>query len=101
MYLQGDAMSNKNKEFNIKIASTGQIILVPENEGILDVLYENGIHHPFSCGEGMCSTCITTYLEGEVDHRDLLNPDEIDHDTQLTVCKSRAKSDCDLLVLDL
>ena len=88
-----------NKEFNIKIASTGQIILVPVDKGILDVLFENGIDHPLDCGEGMCSTCVTTYLEGEVEHRDLLSPDEIDHDTQLTVCKSRAKSD--LLILDL
>ena len=88
-----------NKEFNIKIASTGQIILVPVDKGILDGLFENGIDHPFDCGEGMCSTCVTTYLEGEVEHRDLLSPDEIDHDTQLTVCKSRAKSD--LLILDL
>ena len=92
-------MFNENKEFHIKIASTEQIILVPVDKGILDVLFENGIEHPFDCGEGMCSTCVTTYLEGEVDHRDLLNPDEIDHDTQLTVCKSRAKSD--MLVLDL
>ena len=92
-------MFNENKEFNIKIASTGQIILVPVNKGILDVLFENGIEHPFDCGEGMCSTCVTTYLEGEVEHRDLLNPDEIDHETQLTVCKSRATSD--MLVLDL
>ena len=90
---------NDNKEFHIKIASTGQEILVPVDKAILDVLFENGIEHPFDCGEGMCSTCVTTYLEGEVDHRDLLNPDEIDHDTQLTVCKSRAISD--LLVLDL
>ena len=92
-------MFNENKEFHIKIASTEQVILVPVDKGILDVLFENGIEHPFDCGEGMCSTCVTTYLEGEVDHRDLLNPDEIDHDTQLTVCKSRAKSD--MLVLDL
>ena len=92
-------MFNENKEFHIKIASTEQVILVPVDIGILDVLFENGIEHPFDCGEGMCSTCVTTYLEGEVDHRDLLNPDEIDHDTQLTVCKSRAKSD--MLVLDL
>ena len=90
---------NDNKEFHIKIASTGQEILVPIDKGILDVLFENGIEHPFDCGEGMCSTCVTTYLEGEVEDRDLLNPDEIDHDTQLTVCRSRAKSD--LLVLDL
>ena len=92
-------MFNENKEFHIKIASTEQVILVPVDKGILDVLFENGIDHPFDCGEGMCSTCVTTYLEGEVEHRDLLNPDEIDHDTQLTVCKSRAKSD--MLVLDL
>ena len=92
-------MFNENKEFHIKIASTEQVILVPVDKGILDVLFENGIEHPFDCGEGMCSTCVTTYLEGEEDHRDLLNPDEIDHDTQLTVCKSRAKSD--MLVLDL
>ncbi len=90
---------NDNKEFHIKIESTGQEILVPVDKAILDVLWENGIEHPFSCGEGMCRTCITTYLEGEVDHRDLLNPDEIDHDTQLTVCRSRATTD--LLVLDL
>ena len=88
-----------DKEFHIKIASTGETYLVPADKGILDVLWENGIEHDFGCGEGMCSTCVTTYLEGEVDHRDLLNPDEIDHATQLTVCKSRALSD--LLVLDL
>ena len=85
--------------FEVKIQSTGQIFIVPDDKGILDVLWENGIEHPFSCGEGMCSTCVTGYLEGEVDHQDLLNPDEIDRDTQLTVCKSRANSD--LLVLDL
>ena len=90
---------NDNKEFHIKIASTGQEILVPVDKGILDVLFENGIEHPFDCGEGMCSTCVTTYLDGEVEHRDLLNPDEIDHNTQLTVCKSRAISN--LLILDL
>ena len=45
----------------------------------------------------MCEKCITTYLEGEVDHCDMVT--NIDHSTQLTVCTSRAKSD--LLVLDI
>ena len=45
----------------------------------------------------MCEKCITTYLEGEVDHCDMVA--SIDHSTQLTVCTSRAKSD--LLVLDI
>jgi hypothetical protein len=47
----------------------------------------------------MCNTCTTTYLEGTVEHKDLLFSEEIDHTTQLTICISRATSD--LLVLDL
>tara|TARA_R110000765_G_scaffold422866_1_gene531023 strand:+ start:187 stop:459 length:273 start_codon:yes stop_codon:yes gene_type:complete len=86
-------------EFNIRIASTGDTFIVPTNKTILDVLWENGIEKDFGCGAGMCNTCTTTYLEGTVEHKDLLFSEEIDHTTQLTVCISRATSD--LLVLDL
>jgi len=88
-----------NVEFHIKIKSTGDMFLVPNDRSILDILYENGIEHPFQCRAGMCSECVTTYLEGTVDHRDLLMEDDIDYDTQLTICQSRATSP--LLVLDL
>ena len=47
----------------------------------------------------MCQTCLTRYLEGEVDHQDVLGHDELDRNHYLTVCKSRAISD--VLVLDL
>ena len=47
----------------------------------------------------MCSKCLATYIEGTVDHRDLLSSSDIDHDTQLTICQSRATSE--MLVLDL
>jgi ferredoxin len=90
---------SEEKEFKIKIASTGDTYLVPVDRTILDVLWENGIEHEFGCGEGMCQTCLTKYLEGEVDHRDVLGHDELDRDNYLTVCKSRAISD--LLILDL
>ncbi len=89
----------EEKEFKIKIASTGEIYSVSPTQTILDVLWGNGIEHEFGCGEGMCQTCLTKYLEGEVDHRDVLGYDEIDRDNYLTVCKSRALSD--VLVLDL
>ena len=88
-----------SKEFKIKIASTGKTYLVPVDKTILDVLWENDIEHEFGCGEGMCQTCLTKYLEGEVEHRDVLGHDELDRDNYLTVCKSRAISD--LLILDL
>lgn len=86
-------------QFNVKIASTGDTFLVPIGKSILDVLYENKIGHPSSCKVGMCSKCLVTYLEGTVDHRDLLSSSDIDHNTQLTICQSRATSP--LLVLDL
>ena len=89
----------EDREFEIKIASTGNSYTVPVGKTILDVLWENGIEHEFGCGEGMCQTCLTSYMEGEVDHRDVLGYDEIDRDKYLTVCKSRAISD--VLVLDL
>ena len=89
----------KDIEFNIKIASTGDTFLVPIGKSILDVLYENKIDHPSSCKVGMCSKCLVTYTEGTVDHRDLLSNMDIDHDTQLTICQSRATSP--LLVLDI
>ena len=91
----------KNVEFNVKIESTGDTFLVPTDKSILDVLYENGIGHPSSCRAGLCSKCLVTYTDGTVDHRDsleLTNTD-IDHDTQLTICCSRAISP--LLVLDI
>jgi len=89
----------EDMQFNVKIASTGDTFLVPIGKSILDVLYENKIGHPSSCKVGMCSKCLVTYLEGTVDHRDLLSSSDIDHNTQLTICQSRATSP--LLVLDL
>jgi ferredoxin len=86
-------------EFTIRIQSTGKTFTVPKNKSILDVLYENRIDHPSSCKVGMCSKCLVTYTEGTVDHRDLLSNTDIDHDTQLTICSSRASSP--LLVIDL
>ena len=86
-------------EFEIRIASTGATYTVPIDKTILDVLWENGIEHEFGCGEGMCQTCLTFYMEGEVDHKDVLGDDEFDRNKYLTVCKSRAISD--VLVLDL
>ena len=87
------------REFEIRIASTVATYPVPIDKTILDVLWENGIEHEFGCGEGMCQTCLTRYLEGEVEHMEVLGDDEFDRNKYLTVCKSRATSD--VLVLDL
>ena len=84
--------------FVIEIASTGLRLHVPENDSIVDVLEDAGIHVDTSCTSGLCGTCKLGYLAGEVDHRDCILSDE-ERENSLTVCVSRAK--CGVLVLDL
>ena len=84
--------------FRIKIASSGSVFSVPNDKSIVEVLAENGIEVKVSCKAGLCCTCAVGYLEGEVDHKDLVLS-EADRSNYLTSCCSRAKSK--MIVLDL
>jgi len=90
--------SSESGTFSIRIASTGDVFEVPENKSVLHTLIENGYRIQSSCTSGLCGTCRVRYLEGEVDHKDLiLSPAE--RSEFLTTCVSRAKSA--EIVLDL
>ena len=91
-------VSNASDGFQIKIASTGAMYAVPESKTIIDVLTENGIQIEMSCNTGLCKTCACKYLEGDVDHRDVVLSKK-EQEEYITPCVSRAKSG--LLVLDL
>lgn len=95
--LPADAVSS---EFEIQIASTGQIYVIPADTPITEELRRHGIEIPTSCEEGICGTCITRVLEGIPDHRDLvLSAKDRGRNDQMTPCCSRSKSP--RLVLDL
>lgn len=84
--------------FQVRIASTGEILDVPSDKSVLDVLRQHGIDVEAQCELGICGTCRTRYLEGEPDHRDFVL--EVDQQArEMTVCCSRSRSP--LLVLDL
>lgn len=84
--------------FTIKIASTGQTLDVPGDKTILNVLREQGITVETQCELGVCGTCRTRFLEGDVEHRDFVL-EAHEQEGELTVCCSRSKTP--LLVLDL
>lgn len=86
--------------FSVKVGSTGQIIDVPADRSVLQVLESHGIEIPMSCEQGICGTCLTRVLEGVPEHRDLFLTDE-EHalNDQFTPCCSRSKTP--LLVLDI
>jgi vanillate O-demethylase ferredoxin subunit len=87
-------------EFDIKLASSGATLKVPQNVSILSVLRDHGIAVPASCETGVCGTCLTQVLAGEPDHRDVyLSKQERAAGDVILPCCSRALSP--LLILDI
>ncbi|MEJ6023680.1 PDR/VanB family oxidoreductase [Ramlibacter sp. PS4R-6] len=95
-----DQDKSGDRPFDVKIASSGQVIPIAADQTIVKALAAAGVEILTSCEQGVCGTCITRVLEGECDHRDMYFTDEekAKHD-QFTPCCSRAKSA--VLVLDL
>jgi len=86
--------------FQIRIASTGQVLTVPAHRSVAEVLRKHRIEIPLSCEQGVCGSCVTGVLEGVPEHRDVyLSEAEKAGNRQFTPCCSRARSS--LLVLDL
>ena len=95
----GKAASGANDTaFVVRIASTSLTIAVPPGTSLLEALRNNGHPIPYSCESGTCGTCRVRFLDGEVDHRDLVLTDQ-ERAKNMMVCVSRAFSP--ELVLDL
>ncbi|WP_425641625.1 PDR/VanB family oxidoreductase [Marinomonas gallaica] len=94
---QGD-----NHAFQVKVASTGQVFEVAANQSISDVLEEHALFVPVSCCEGVCGTCLTDVISGDIEHRDVfLSKQEKAEGKQILTCCSRAKNAGDVIELDL
>lgn len=89
-----------DRPFTVVLRQSGTRYEVPPGKSILEVLEDHDAGVPYSCREGLCATCRTPVLAGEVDHRDkVLSAAERAANTEMMICVSRAKSD--LLELDL
>ena len=95
----GDAtMFEANQPFAIHLARSGATIEVAADQTALEALRAHGCRVMSSCEAGSCGTCRTTYLSGDVEHRDLVLA-EGEKDDQIMVCVSRARGG--VLELDL
>ncbi|MEP6720063.1 MAG: PDR/VanB family oxidoreductase [Variovorax sp.] len=90
--------STGNRAFRLVLSRSGMTLEVPADRSVADVVREAGVDLPVSCEQGMCGTCITNVLAGEVDHRDEILSDA-DRARCFTPCCSRALSDS--LTIDL
>jgi len=89
-----DAETHKptDKPFRVRLARSGEVIEVPADKTILEVLREKGHEVPSSCEAGTCGTCRTKLLAGQADHRDLVLT-EHERGDNIMICVSRARSD--------
>ncbi len=82
-----------DQAFEIQLMSSGKVIEVSPSQTAVEALAANGVRVPTSCEQGICGTCMTRVIEGEVDHRDFhLSPKEQALNDRFMPCCSRAKS---------
>lgn len=82
---------NFNPEpFDVKLASTGEVLRVPANKSALEILRAHGLGLPSSCELGVCGACSCRYLDGTVIHRDSILDTSARQD-RMMLCVSRAR----------
>ncbi|PXY23436.1 ferredoxin [Prauserella coralliicola] len=75
----------------VELARSGRTVRVPADRSILEVLLDEGIDVPNDCRDGICGSCETKVIAGEIDHRDhVLTERERREGTTMMVCVSRA-----------
>lgn len=86
--------------FEVMLASSGRVIAVKPDQTVIAALAAAGVVVPTSCEQGVCGTCLTRVIAGQIDHRDsYLTPEEQAAGDQFLPCCSRAGSA--RLVLDI
>ena len=92
--------SDADASFEVQLASSGKIVVVPGDRTVVQALLDAGVDVPVSCEQGVCGTCLTRVIEGVPDHKDMyLTPEEQAANDQFTPCCSRARTP--RLVIDL
>lgn len=85
--------------FEVNCAQSGISITIGPDDTIAKALAKEGIKIDVKCEEGVCGTCITDVLDGQIDHRDqFLTDEEREDGDQMCVCCSRGRGK---LVLDI
>lgn len=94
-----NATAGVRPSFSVRLARSGKSFTMSDTETVLAAARKAGVLVPSSCGQGLCGTCKTAVLQGDVDmqHNGGIRQREIDKGLRLLCC-SRPQSD---LVLDL
>lgn len=97
---QSPPSEEARSSYSVELKKSGKTLQVRPDLSLLDVLLEAGCDIDYSCREGVCGSCETRVMEGDIDHRDgVLTKAERAANRSMMVCVSGCKSQ--RLVLDL
>ncbi|KAA0972543.1 hybrid-cluster NAD(P)-dependent oxidoreductase [Aureimonas fodinaquatilis] len=89
-----DELSTDITTYRIEFAKTRRVVDCPENITILDAARRAGIRLPSSCTKGLCGTCKSRKVSGDVEmsHQGGIRQREVDQG-MILICCSRPRSD--------
>ncbi|HET9647546.1 MAG TPA: PDR/VanB family oxidoreductase [Microlunatus sp.] len=88
-----DEPAGTASSFELVLERSGLTLQVPPDRSVLEVIRGAGVSVLASCLEGVCGTCETEVIDGDVDHRDsVLNEEERASNEFMMVCVSRCRS---------
>ena len=94
------ASADARQSYSLELRRSGKTFEVRPDTTLHEVLKACKADVPFSCEEGVCGSCETKVIEGDIDHRDsVLTAAERASNKVMMVCVSGCKSE--KLVLDL
>ncbi|WP_433362810.1 PDR/VanB family oxidoreductase [Actinoplanes sp. CA-142083] len=81
-----------DSEFEVVLQHSGKTLAVPAGQSVFETVRQAGVSVLGSCLEGICGTCETEVIDGEVDHRDsVLDDEERAAGEVMMICVSRCK----------
>ncbi|KAI1385946.1 PK beta-barrel-protein domain-containing protein-like protein [Hypoxylon trugodes] len=86
----GGVGTGTGEPFEAEIKATGQVLKVPREKSLLEILNEAGFEVDSSCMVGNCGTCTVDLCKGKVDHQGTALEDE-QKETSMLSCVSRGK----------
>ena len=91
-------------KYKVTFKNMSKTIEIENGESIVSKANDSGIDIPFSCMQGMWTTCIATLLSGEIEYIEEPDPDTLTEgdikENKILLCIATPKSDIEILEND-